>query len=468
MSSPTPAKHKVLLVEDDDFLRPELVRCLEDAGYEASGVGGGKDAKHLLSLHDFDAVVSDINMPEINGIQLFNWIKAHRPMPVILMTGFADLAETLDAHNCGAAAFLAKPFKRDELTRAVRACFPVLSDASAPATCDLDDEFRGLSLDDFVSGSDIRFDIYVRLASDKYVKIAHSGQDITVDRIRAYKEKGIRSLYMTREDFKSYVRFAVGLVGAVAGSDRVTQAKKANFLKHAAEILASSFFSEGLDPGLVTDVKAVVGVSVDLLSDNADAIGVLDSLRSHADFVYAHSVAVTFYSVLIARTLGWSSAAILKRLALGAMLHDIGKKEIPRELLLKTRKDLSAIERATLESHTSRGADILGGIAGIPSDVAQIALEHHETCVGMGYPRRIRRDKIHPFARVVAVADAFCEHVMKSPVNSGMKPVEALRRMTSLEAEYFDPDPLLALAQLFGLELPETFADDLRKRQRAA
>jgi putative nucleotidyltransferase with HDIG domain len=459
-------KKRILLVEDDDFFRPTLEESIQAAGYEVRGVPGGAEAQSILGLETFDAVVSDINMPGVNGVQLLNWIKRHRPLPVILMTGFADLAETLDAHESGAAGFLTKPFRKEELIAAIAACFPG-SAAPAAEPEDLDGQYCKLSLDDFVSGSNISYDIYARLSANKYIRIAYNGQDISVERIKSYKQKGIHHLYMNKEDFRRYVNFNAKLVGAVAKSSKISKAKKLNFLKHTAEIVSASIFGDTPDREVVEDARSIVESSIQLLTDDDDAFAVLDVLNSHADFLYAHSVAVSFYSVLLARQLKWKSQATFVKLSEGALFHDIGKKEIPKEILTKTRTSLSVEEAMLLESHTTRGAQILSELPGLPSDAVQIALEHHENCVGFGFPRRLRHNKIHPLAKLVSVANEFCKLTLKSPNREPVAPLQAINQMMTLNSEYYDPETSVALMNLFHYPVPPLFVEDVKKRQRA-
>jgi putative nucleotidyltransferase with HDIG domain len=383
------------------------------------------------------------------------------------MTGFADLADTLDAHTSGAAGFLAKPFNQAELLDILATCFPGDSQTEPAEQEPVDSEYCALNLEDFVSGSDIKYDIYVRLSAAKYVCIAHCGQDISVDRIKSYKAKGIRSLYMTKSDFRSYVKFNVALAGKVADAKSIDRVKKLNFLKHTSELIATSVFGDLPDADSVSDAKSLVETSMQLLADDDDAISVLGLLESNSDFVYAHSVAVSFYSVMIARKLQWKSTATYTKLSIGALFHDIGKKEIPRDTLAKPRKNLTVDEILMLESHAARGSEILRQIPNLSNDAVQIALEHHENCVGLGYPRRWKANKIHPLARVVAVANAFCELSLKSPSNPDpITPLEAINKMIQLNPEYYDPQVVVALMELFKFPVPDGFVESVKRRQR--
>jgi HD-GYP domain-containing protein (c-di-GMP phosphodiesterase class II) len=74
-----------------------------------------------------------------------------------------------------------------------------------------------------------------------------------------------------------------------------------------------------------------------------------------------------------------------------------------------------------------RGADLLRGMPSIPDDLVAIILEHHENAVGQGYPRRLRDFKMNPLAKIVALADRFCEITLAAANNPLAKdPVAAV------------------------------------------
>ena len=117
----------------------------------------------------------------------------------------------------------------------------------------------------------------------------------------------------------------------------------------------------------------------------------------------------------------WTMNTNLEKLALGALLHDVGMKELPDDILEMPRHAMNREQAAIYESHVYRGVEILRTMPSISDDIIAIVLEHHENAPGQGYPRRIRDFKMNPFARVVALADCFAEVVMKSVNNPNPK-----------------------------------------------
>jgi DNA-binding NtrC family response regulator len=112
---------KILIVEDDEILRNMLSETLSSLDYFPIGVEDGRVALSQLKTQDFDLVISDIRMPNMDGIALLKSIKDMVPeLPVVLITGFSSAYPPQRALQEGADGYLAKPFrieKMDELLR---------------------------------------------------------------------------------------------------------------------------------------------------------------------------------------------------------------------------------------------------------------------------------------------------------------------------------------------------------------
>ena len=121
MSGKPAADTRVLVVDDEPDFRNALAYSLKRLGYQCVTASGGKEAFGLICERAFDVVISDIQMPGGNGVELLDRTRELSPeMPVILLiTGFSDLS-TEEAHNKGAEALFSKPFDRKVLTDAIQ------------------------------------------------------------------------------------------------------------------------------------------------------------------------------------------------------------------------------------------------------------------------------------------------------------------------------------------------------------
>lgn len=440
---------KILLVEDDELFRSTVKRSLLKKPCEVTEVPNGKVAKDTMMLHDFDLVISDIQMPHFTGIDLLEWMKANKPTPIILMTGFSQVLETKKAHDMGAAGFLAKPFREADLHE-VLAKYLSKDAAPEPVNVDLDKQFCKISIDDFLSEKESEVDLYIRFSKIKYIKVSHSGGKISEDRIKTYREKGILYVYVRKEDFVKIVKFNLAVAKVAKKSTQINVDKKISFMQHAGQLILENAFVNGVNPDSFRESKDFVETSMSVLTEDDQIFSILDLLKDHADYLYAHSLGVSTFAVMIGREIGWNSAPTLFKLALGGLFHDIGKKEIEREILEKPRSLLSQKERSIVESHSTRGKEILESLISIPSEVVQIAYQHHENVIGQGFPRGLSKNEMHPLAKVVQVANIFCEYAVKlRPDVEPMTGPEAISTMVKLREEVMDKEAFAALKRLF-------------------
>ena len=106
----------ILVVDDDELVLESTCAVLSGRGFSAVACGQSTLAAQRLQERDFDAVLSDLKMPGMTGLELLDAIRATDPeIPVVLMSAFADLDIALDAIKRGAFDFILKPWSPDYL-----------------------------------------------------------------------------------------------------------------------------------------------------------------------------------------------------------------------------------------------------------------------------------------------------------------------------------------------------------------
>jgi HD-GYP domain-containing protein (c-di-GMP phosphodiesterase class II) len=186
------------------------------------------------------------------------------------------------------------------------------------------------------------------------------------------------------------------------------------------------------------ELAGTVAAQVDAL---ATALSVWDGqTREHSDTV-----------VELARTtgarLGLDRVELLE-LELAALLHDVGKLRVPREILRKAGP-LSDSERRLMRNHPAWGAELVSGVPGLQA-VALIVRHHHERVDGSGYPSRLSGVRIPVASRIMAVCDAYGAMTEKRPYRERREPRDALAELRVQAGNQFDPAVVDALAAEVG------------------
>ncbi|WP_158968464.1 sigma 54-interacting transcriptional regulator [Paraglaciecola sp. L3A3] len=127
----------VLLVDDDESLLRLMTIRLRGEGYQVHSAAGGKEALKLLSTKNFDLVLSDLRMPGLDGLSLFEEIMAlKRDVPVILMTAHGTIQDAVEATQRGVFGFLTKPVDHDELRQLMTKAVAQSQGTRSPKWCE--------------------------------------------------------------------------------------------------------------------------------------------------------------------------------------------------------------------------------------------------------------------------------------------------------------------------------------------
>lgn len=440
---------KILLVEDDQFFRETVRDLLKKKKYDVAEAPNGKVAREILAVQDFDMVLSDIQMPEVTGIDLLGWCKAHKPtMPVVLMTGFSMLLETQSAFDLGARDFITKPFRNVELIQLIE---KIVGKTNVPQESLPASEYCKVAMSEFVARPRVEFDVYIRLSETKFLKIANHGDELDRGRLEQYAAKGVKYLYILSADFRKLIALNLNIGKIIKDRTDIAKEKKINFMKYTGEVILEKAFVDGVNKELFSEAETYLNIAVDVMTEEDSYMDLLTLLNSHSDQVYAHSLGVTMYAIMMAKLMGFESNFALSKLSMSSLFHDIGKKEVAREILEKPRYLLSIAERQIYESHALRSKELLIELKNVSDDVVQIVYEHHEDHTGQGYPLGKLKKHLHPLSRIVHCANLFVEQVLTGPNHEAQSAPVAVKYLESVHGDRIDPASLKALKKLFNL-----------------
>lgn len=191
------------------------------------------------------------------------------------------------------------------------------------------------------------------------------------------------------------------------------------------------------------EVNEIFSIASDIVEELITISNVtihLTGIATHDNYTLAHSLNCSIYAALLARFCGFSISQ-LKVITCGALLHDMGKTEIDKEILNK--KDfLTEDEFSIIKDHPIRGFNLLTKKRlEISSLVAHMAWQHHEKVDGSGYPRGLQGEEILSYARLLAIVDVYEAITGHRPYRQAMSPEDAYNTIreglgTSFDREF--------------------------------
>ncbi len=186
--------------------------------------------------------------------------------------------------------------------------------------------------------------------------------------------------------------------------------------------------------------RDVMTMMIDDLSRNDKAMVMLTSINATDLYLYQHSLNVCIYATTLGLAYGYSKDELMT-LGLGALLHDIGKTQVPLELLKKPGQ-LTAEEFEEMKKHTEHGFKLLKDEPNIPLLAAHCAFQHHERLDGSGYPRGIKEDDIHEYAKWIAIIDSYDAMTTHRTYRPAMLPHQAIEALYAGSGTLYDQSKL--------------------------
>lgn len=291
------------------------------------------------------------------------------------------------------------------------------------------------------------FDIFL-LLDNKHICFLRTGDKISdgrLDQLRA-RDTG-NSFFVRMEDKTKYHAW----VREEINSSAIDELSKAKILRESSVALMEDLFENPDVNKALDESKPIINDFIGFMDSSAEAMGYMLSLSGHDFYTYNHSLDVSIYSIGLGRSLGFNTREI-EELGIGALFHDIGKRNVNLDILCK-KGGLTDAEWEQMKMHPQYGLVILNNNSNISDAVKATCFEHHESFAGNGYPQQLIGDEIHPFARIVAITDTYDAMTTQRSYNVPMKPFDAVNMMKEKLAGRYDPEMLRAMySVLFKLK----------------
>lgn len=174
--------------------------------------------------------------------------------------------------------------------------------------------------------------------------------------------------------------------------------EKEDMLKTQLELIGKG------EPVDINNLLSISNSLMDSLRTRSDLFNFLYHLKSSDDYTYTHSINVSLLCNVFANWLHLTDSQI-ENITVAGLLHDLGKLQVDKDILTKPGK-LTKGEFDEMKKHPQLGFNLIKD-QNISKDIKEGALMHHEKIDGSGYPLGLTGDEIHPFGKIVAIADIY-------------------------------------------------------------
>jgi response regulator RpfG family c-di-GMP phosphodiesterase len=467
---PPEERPRVLVVDDEKFIREILAEFLGMEGYVVRTAEDGSSALAELGRSHYDLVISDLKMPRMGGMELLEAITKVAPHALtVIMTGFGTVETAIDAMKRGAYDYILKPFKVEEVTMIVQrglekqrlsaenlrlkealglykvseaiaaslSLDAVLSTVADSALNEMHADLVSTWLEDGEGGFFARQHI-LNPALEIEPKIAQLKPDALTSHFAGdptLVEQGTKGLRFfagpvepALQSFTAVpLRMKQRLCGWIAVAS-VTAGKRFNEGQRKLLAIIGSRAAAAIENArLYEDLRATFQQTIEGL---AKAIDKMDR------YTAGHSDRVALYATYLALRLGFSAEDV-EIVRQSALMHDIGK--IGCVLNLNKPGKLSVEEYEIFKKHPGYGRDILDPIKFLHPLIPGVHL-HHERWDGRGYPLGLKGKDVPMMARIIAVADTYDAMTSDRAYRRALPHEIATAEIDRCAGSQFDPD----------------------------
>jgi PAS domain S-box-containing protein len=460
---------KLLYVEDNEEARLGTSMMLGEFFDDITVAVDGEDGLKKFKESEFDLIVSDINMPKMNGIEMAAEIKKiNNDIAVLILSAYNETSYFLDTIKIGIEGYLLKPIDLEQfltiISKTAKKIKIFKENIEYKNSLELkvaQEVKKELALNHAIEQSSmlVKFSTEgkITFVNDEFVKVS----GYTKDEIIGKQHDAM----MHKEDYDNHFN----LIWNEISSGRMWKGALKSTTKEGETIHLNSVIVP------IKDVDESIIEYLDISHDVSEIVNLYEELdRTQKDFIFRmgvlgetrseetgnHVKRVAQYSRLLALKSGLSEEEA-ETLYTVSPMHDIGKVGIP-DSVLKKEGHLTSQEREIMNHHPQIGYDILKDTGkALLEAAATVCYTHHEKYDGSGYPNALKGEDIPVFGRITAIADVF-DALGSERVYKKAWPLEKILELFDKESgKHFDPK----LIQIFKdnldefLEIRDRFCD---------
>jgi response regulator RpfG family c-di-GMP phosphodiesterase len=422
---------KVLIADEDKSWTEKLSKYLRANSYTVDLVHNGRNAQLNLYNNQYFAVVLNLSIKNHSGLQVLTYISKNLEGQKVfaLLESQAMLQTSQYSEDSlkkkGVTDIIVKPVLNEELTSLLeshQSLNDVLSGlqkrkgvSEEEEVRDSDNRFTKVKIENFFPSKAVIFDVFVKINNNRYVKILHSGDTFSQERIDKYKiEKNIEYLYFHHKDRRKYIQYTNFLAKKLINNKSVGSASKINLLSTVSGKYVEELFHQGVKTQVVDQAKEIATNVYKVVEEQKDLYQTLRDFQEIDPDQFTHAFITTLYASAIIKQFHWQSKLTIETMALACMFHDIGKTKLPVRLMNARPEELSEEDFELYKQHPELGVKIVEKNRLINNSIKQIIVQHHESYNGKGFPNNLKGAQVSTLANILCLVDDFVHMMIKS------------------------------------------------------
>ena len=433
----------ILVVDDSAVIRQSLSKLISDLGANVTVASDGLQALNIVIADHIDLVITDVDMPNMNGFDLCLQLKKEnktRGIPVVILSSMDNEKDIEKGFQAGAAAYLSKSDAMSELPYTIEKVLEKASFHRSRTILVVDDSatirgivkkaleaagFQVISAENGYQAIELMKNIRPDLILSDIEMPGMDGIELCRTVHKQESLSAIPYVVMSTKNDRAMMRRMLqwGAIGYLTKPFNVEQ------LVITVEHLLSNHFL------LLLKEKERLDTERNMLL--ASITSLIIALESRDPYTRGHSESVAEIVAGMAGSMGKNPDEI-ELLSTAGRLHDLGKIGVPDSILLKPGR-LSDQEYAAIKQHPVAGANIFAPMETL-KEIIPIILHHHERLDGKGYPEGLKGQRIPFWARATAVADTYHALTSDRPYRKGMKDEKAFQIIEDARGTQLCPD----------------------------
>jgi len=332
-----------------------------------------------------------------------------------------------------------------------------------PADPNLNNRFFALNLAIMQPGTIAPVNLYIKVGKPpRFTLYKRANAELTEqvrDRLMAH---GLTDLYVRNEDERAYWQYVEQNITTLIKDDLLPHDEVCELVYRSSSRVMVSVFNDPRSGTNMRRAQDVVEATVLSILKDPDALWHMSDVAARDYQTYTHSVNVCMFLVAAAtHVLDIRDAAMLRRIGIGAMFHDIGMSQIPDETTSKPPARLSREEMNALRRHPVIGYEMARSYGKLSESAGAIIRSHHEHLDGTGYPDGLSGHEISKLVRLMTIVNTYDTLTTGRPHTPAKTPFQALETMVKGMPGQLDAELLKAFVQFLG---PMQYRENLRSR----